>query len=650
MKHNIFDLNLPKDSRNKQLEVISRDHFRPLFDVKRFLIKEEHIDNGVDFRIEVKVNACVTGFGFNFQLKSTESIKPNSDGSYSKNIETTNIEYLLNNGQPAFYGFYVDAENLFYYTDLKKVVFDLNLKNPQWQSQSNHTVRFADKLDPEAINDIYSNALTEGQMLRMIQSSLAQRLANQQLGDKIIIDLNSKVITDSKIIDLIENYGLLMIDECRWTDVINLHKQSTSAHERSPKYNLVIGVSFYYAGEFFKAMDYLRETNNQLQLLETYLKEYMLFFYYSLQRIFHIISEEEYLKLSSTFSESSDITLHKRLEEAAILKGEMFSSKEFVSKQFEDIVKDIIENPTSSSYIKLLAKIEFAYYRSEQFICRLIMMLELGHKKQVDTTFNAINQEFHDLMNESMEINSNFGNHLCGMKHSSFIIHFDCIYRRHQKSNVLDEVLPGILENIEKSHHYFCTINHVENELYSLSVLLEYYQNLEDQNKISEVEKRLYQYKSKYGNHEFNRKIDFTTNGGTFVSHIIAMAKNVDLVVEESKQMEKEMEEIERAESIKVLDLKGDHYTIHLMPLGYFQLPADKTETLFNILKITDVNLKNQLTDMFKQIIPVINCFPPKILKEGPLRGMMEDQGMPSRRNIHRIRKELFLNEFPRKR
>ncbi|NPA10594.1 MAG: DUF4365 domain-containing protein [Chlorobi bacterium] len=290
MKHNIFDLNLPKDSRNKQLEVISRDHFRPLFDVKRFLIKEEHIDNGVDFRIEVKVNACVTGFGFNFQLKSTESIKPNSDGSYSKNIETTNIEYLLNNGQPAFYGFYVDAENLFYYTDLKKVVFDLNLKNPQWQSQSNHTVRFADKLDPEAINDIYSNALTEGQMLRMIQSSLAQRLANQQLGDKIIIDLNSKVITDSKIIDLIENYGLLMIDECRWTDVINLHKQSTSAHERSPKYNLVIGVSFYYAGEFFKAMDYLRETNNQLQLLETYLKEYMLFFYYSLQRIFHITS------------------------------------------------------------------------------------------------------------------------------------------------------------------------------------------------------------------------------------------------------------------------------------------------------------------------------------------------------------------------
>ncbi len=645
MNHNIFDLNLPKDSRNKQLEVISRDHFRPLFDVNRFVIKEEYIDNGVDFRIEVKVNHSITGFGFNFQLKSTESIKPNSDGSYSKNIETSNIEYLLNNGQPAFYGFYVDGENILYYADLKKVVFDLISKNPLWQSQENHTIRFTDKLTPEAIDEIYSIAMAEGQMLRMIQSSLAQRFGNREKDDKIIVDLNAQVITDSKIVDLIERYGLLLIDECRWTDVINLHKKSTSTHERSPKYNLVVGVSFYYAGEFFKAIDFLKESYKQLPLLEVYLKEYMLFFYYSLQRILNIISEEEFLKLSSSFSESSDITLHKKLEEATMLKAEMFSSQEYVSLQFENIVKDIIQNPTSSAYIKLLAKIELTYYRSEQFICKLIMLLELGHINQVDSNFKAINREFHDLMEESKQINSNFANHLCGIKHSTFIIHFDCIYRRHQKSNVLDDVLKGILENIERSYLYFATINHVENELYSLSVLLEYYQNLNDCYKISETEKKLEQYKSRYGNHEFNRKIDFTTNGGTFVSHIITMANNI----EESSQMEKEMMDIEQAENERPFDLKGDHYTVHLMPLGHFHFPAEKTETLFQILKITDGNLKEQLTNMFKEYIPVINCFPLQIEEEGPLNGMLEDKGMPSRRNIHRIRKELFLNEFPRK-
>ncbi len=54
MKHDINDLNLPQDSRNSQLEIISKNYFRPLFDVTKFVAKEEVIDNGIDFRFEIK--------------------------------------------------------------------------------------------------------------------------------------------------------------------------------------------------------------------------------------------------------------------------------------------------------------------------------------------------------------------------------------------------------------------------------------------------------------------------------------------------------------------------------------------------------------------------------------------------------------------
>tara|TARA_R110001632_G_scaffold232806_1_gene374688 strand:- start:50811 stop:51002 length:192 start_codon:yes stop_codon:yes gene_type:complete len=54
MNHNLDDIELPKDSIGEQLEVISKNYFQPLFDVKKFILKEEIIDNGIDYRIEIK--------------------------------------------------------------------------------------------------------------------------------------------------------------------------------------------------------------------------------------------------------------------------------------------------------------------------------------------------------------------------------------------------------------------------------------------------------------------------------------------------------------------------------------------------------------------------------------------------------------------
>ena len=216
MKHNIDELSLPKDSRNNQLEVISKNYFRPLFDVGKFVVKEEVIDNGIDFRFEIKKDNNILGFGFNFQLKSSENTEKNLDGSYSKSIELSNIEYLLNNGQPAFYGFYIEQDKTIYFANLKKIIYGLNAKNSNWQEQPNHTIRFSQKLDPDSIKEIYDIAIKEGQMQRKIQSVLAENFSHIEKNDKIIIDLESNVITNSEITSYIEKNGLILTDSCRW--------------------------------------------------------------------------------------------------------------------------------------------------------------------------------------------------------------------------------------------------------------------------------------------------------------------------------------------------------------------------------------------------------------------------------------------------
>lgn len=569
-------------------------------------------------------------------------------GSYSKSIRTSNIEYLLNNGQPAFYGCYIEEENTIYFTSLKNVISELTTTNPEWQKQPNHTIRFIAKLDSTSIDDIYEIAFKEGLMQRKIQSKFAENLSFIKNEDKIIIDFDSNVTTDSEITSLIEKYGLTMVDNFQWVKIINLHKQSTNGI-KTPKYNLVLGLSFYYGGEYFKALDFFKESYKNIDSLDSHLREYLIFIYYGLQRIMHVVSDEEYENVTGTFRENSDMYMYKQLELATNLMGKMYTSENHVSLEFEEKIEQIINTPNISENIILFANIEKIQYQSEQLIFKLIPLIEFGHTQSIESQFFEINKVFDSIMNRSKELNSNFINHLCSIRHSRFIIHFDCIVRRRIKSELLEQVLPQILTNIELSYLYFREINHVGNELFALSVLLEYYENLEKEEKVSEVNELLEKYKIEYGNQDFNRRIDFTKNGGTFTSFIVRTKAKIDRNIDEIANLRNELIELDKTEKeIGILNYKNAN-VVELFPIGHFQFPKSETDTFLNILKVEDKKLRKQLKMMLKEFIPVINCYQNPIEKEGYLNGNFEYKGIDSYRNIFRIRKEMFANKFYRK-
>ena len=130
------EMDLPLANPNEELETVSNNFFKPLFDVSKFEIRSEDFrDKGIDFHIEIKKAGKHTNFRFAVQLKATDSLKVNSDGSTSLQLNTSNINYLLNTGMPAYYVLYSRNSNTFYYENLNDFVKSVSDRNSEWQKQ-----------------------------------------------------------------------------------------------------------------------------------------------------------------------------------------------------------------------------------------------------------------------------------------------------------------------------------------------------------------------------------------------------------------------------------------------------------------------------------------------------------------------------------
>jgi hypothetical protein len=139
---------LPKSDASANLETLSRNKFREMFSAHDFEIRDElQHDKGVDLSLEIKSNANNTNIRFPVQLKATQSIEKNTDGSISFAIKVSNLNYLLNDGLPAFYVLYHQPENVFYYERAQEVEKLLREKYPDNDYPDTFTFRFNKLLD-----------------------------------------------------------------------------------------------------------------------------------------------------------------------------------------------------------------------------------------------------------------------------------------------------------------------------------------------------------------------------------------------------------------------------------------------------------------------------------------------------------------------
>lgn len=166
-------LPLPASNPKEDLETISRNRVLPLLDPSLFEVRPVIFrDKGNDFIIELKQNGAYTNFHFAVQLKSTNSTRPNKDGSLSFAIPVSNINYLSNYAMPAYYILYDHKSDKCYIEDVDYVYHCLIQKWPSQKLPKSFTINFSKLLNPEKVNQIYEHILSRATLLKGLNTHL----------------------------------------------------------------------------------------------------------------------------------------------------------------------------------------------------------------------------------------------------------------------------------------------------------------------------------------------------------------------------------------------------------------------------------------------------------------------------------------------
>lgn len=612
MNHNLDEMALPQSSRNQELEVISQRIFEPLFDVERFILKSEIIDNGIDYRCEIKYNGKVTGFCFNFQLKSKEKNEPLKNNTYSKSFEVSNIQYLVNNTHPAFYGFYIVENDSFYYEYLDEFISNLKRNNPEWESQHNHTLNFSKKLDKQAVDEIYQITLDRGLLYRKINCSLIDRLSQSNLTSNITIDFNYNVTDESEIIINVEKFGFELINQSNWNKVIELHNKTIHSRNFSSKYNMIVGLAYYYTSDYLTSLKYLKDAIRDKQNLVIELQNHLVFILSSIKLLLFMITKEEYEKIISTIKPDKHISFHIEIDKAIEdLKEKIYKTENFRVEEFEDCLNSIISNVDASLHVKLRAKSEFLIYEGNiaiqeynRHICRInafeeSLFVNYEYRKNVNDElqllFTNIEQEYFGLFEEIKTTNNYFAFYYLLMhkqkydflKYSTFEI-----LKLAKEPIIIDysDNYEKILINVDSCFDYFNKIGHIENQIFTKSIKYEILHYLKRYELAEELINELEDSVELIDIKSLREQLEFIKNGGT--NHQMLQELLDDKINNPKEKIEQLRNELIKLDEIEknINVIKIDYYQVTLFPIGNFIVPKNNLEKFYKIFEIKKVN------------------------------------------------------------
>ena len=679
----MIDLNemqLPLTNPKNELEDISKYKLKPLFDVTKFEIREELKDKGIDYSVELKYNSKYTGFRFNIQLKATEKINKNVDGSYSLSIETSKIEYLIQNGLPAYYKLYVKDEDAFYIEYLNDFVNKLLNSSEPWSKQKSHVLRFNKKFDEGLTDEMYKVADDKGKFLRQINEKYIAQNSNLNTNDKIILDYNLNVSGDDEIRNLIEKIGFHLINEGRWKELVQFHENATGNVAISAKYNLIVGIAYYYTGNMIKSVSYLKEASKLKHNLNEGLLTHLTYFDSNARLSLGMINQEEYKKKLDKLKESEPIGLYLKLQAA---NEYYFSSKdEDRLQKFRKIIDDIIEKCDKNANIFLLAKCEMLFVEginNNSNFARNIALINASETRgvidmqfRIDATKKFINQfnnwldRAKQLMEDCIKEKDYFTYNLCRFRivkvQYEFIV-FSTIIK-------VEKQIPGhkpveapehismikiLLANVEELLSFYKEVKFMDNVCAALSTKYELLHFINEFNEAKQVINELENVISEYDLNDQARKAQFLKNGGTSHEYLKVVINNamseVNKEMDEANRMIAEMEQMDKLELNRSDNgnLQLDLCIINVFPIGYFRFSKSDKEKTYELLKIRDLKLKENLNEMFsKDIIPVVNIYYNEIIQEGYLNGNLAYDSIDKLKNIYRVRKAFFENKIKR--
>lgn len=670
----LSEMNLPLSNPKEELETISNTVLMPLLHPSKFEVRSEYQrDKGIDHWVEIKTDGRYTNFQFVIQLKATESTNTNSDGSFSLQIETSNINYLLNGSYSAYYVLYHKPTNQLFFEHLNEFLKKIVEKDANWNSQGSHVLRFSKILDEEAISEIYEATKRKGRSHRRMNEILAIKSATLEAGDRILIDGTLNVTDDSGVREWIMSMGLKHINEGDWKTIISLHKGASGNVATTAKYNLIVGVAYYYNAKNLEALQHFKAALRLKSELSEELLYHLRYFEIAAKYSIGIISEDEYERTLDELEDKTNIGLYIRIEKANKEYIQSLESGTGGYAQFVSTMQEILLDPQANINIKLIANCELMSFKGHEnnkdFIRDSHKLKE--HEERFGASLEARRQfafgviekkdkwcEQVQLLKEAIKNIGNYFTFYLVMLHEIKIEYEFIVYSNQMfivtgiSAPALPSTLALKLNELEKAYEYFYSIGHIINVCAVLSLKYEMSHFLNELDIAAKAKQELMDIVDNYELREYKGKLDWLLNSGTtherFELFLIKFSDDKNIAKAKIEKMKTELAQLEEIEQKTKTKIK-EAYFIELFPIGTFEFPQSEKEKVYDIIGVKSVEAKEEFDYFFQNnIVPVANIYNKIIEQEGPLNGQMAFKGIDDYENIYRIRKELFANKFYR--
>lgn len=665
-----IDMTLPGGSEGEELERLSKDKFIPLIHKGLFKVqRERYVDKGVDLDVELKLqNGSYTNIVFDIQLKSTNSINKNTDGSFSKSIETSNIQYLFNNFK-SLYVLYVKHEDMFYYEWVEEFYKFLDTKNPNWKNQGSNSLRFYKVLNVECLNSIYDEVLKTGKLKRELNEKIIEKSTHYF---NIVINSDSHVVrSDKESVDFIEKHGFNFINAGNSIEIMKVANNASREIEKSPLVCLILSYASYYTGSFYSSLDYSIKANRLKEHLDEMYYPYLNYIESTVKMLKGLMTREEYLKNISVAGNDERTKFYVYLEEAKI--NFLSNPTEETTAAFQKIITEINLLNDSYSFLKLLSKCELlfinGYLLNDNYQQRIIQINILNTASGdndadlIEWTIRGNKNDFLALSNQIILLEKEIEKHnhkflsaffnYCRAKvlyeyYSSEYL-FNIVGVENNNREEITSKIIELYETTEISIKQFKELEHNYNICASIALKYELQIFLDDKT-ASDTFDELKRTIDLFEFDSFKKSFKHLQENGTYY---LALKKLFDekerrerIFGDLVKQIEKIV--IQENELKNGINKMENTFAIDLFPLGKYEFPSERKKEFFDIVEIKDEVLLKQIDYMSDEIevIPILNILYKEINKEGLREGYNANSGIEGIIKGFELRIKLFNAGF----
>jgi len=414
---------MPRSGANNALETYSRKRLHAMFDPEHFEVRDEtQHDVGIDLFIELKSKNENINLRFPIQLKAARGLKKNRDGSISLQVKTRNVQYLMNDGLPAYYVLYHKQEDVFYHKRAQDVARMLKEKYPDGKLPASCTIKFDQRFDTEAIKKIRSEMLGRGFLRRNLNDVLSLGNDHKSLKDSIVIRKDLKIHSPSEALRYLETFGHQMLNKGAFNYILEIEKDCYPLDEGNPsaKFHFICGTAAHYTGKLHDALAHFKKAERQIEKLHPETRTLMRYYIAHSKLSLGMIDKKKNSEAIEALMESEYFGLFLRLEKAYESYRKSKESPDVRVAQFRKTMENILASPNCSDSLRLTAESYLLDLKANELNEHLLHYLLMGRDFHRIPFFNPedhnvrkqnvtdYNQHFRELLERAKRENNWF--------------------------------------------------------------------------------------------------------------------------------------------------------------------------------------------------------------------------------------------------